>query len=567
MKKRSAKALFIQLIPILQWLPKYKGNWIKWDIIAGITLASFVLPESMAYATLAGLPPHYGIYCVLVAGIFFAIFTSSKHVAVGPTSSISLMVGTTVAVLSGGDPQKWIAIAGLSALVVAVLCIIAYLLKLSSLVNFISDSILLGFKAGAALSIMATQLPKLFGLEGGGSNFFLRLAHLIPQLPETHWPVFIFGIAALAVIIAGDHFLPGKPVSLGVVIVSILLISFSGLSSLGFHITGEIPSGLPSFGRPSMKLSDVDGVIELAFACFLMGYIETVSAARTMAMKNNYTIYPRQELLSLGAANLSTAFFSGYIVAGGLSQSTVNEKSGAKTPLSLIICAISLAVILLFLTNLLTNLPEVILAVIVIHAVTGLIKIKELKKIFHLSKMEFSIAIIALVGVLVFGILKGVMISVILSLIFLIRKASYPNVAILGRIGKTHSFSDITRHPDNIQISGLLILRIESSIMYFNSDDILQKITALVKQYPQGLQEVVIDLSSSPYVDVAGSKMLLQIADYLQQNDIQLKLVDALSGVREILRKQGMEKLIGHISRQLTLFEVVEAFEKDSGIS
>ena len=567
MKKISAKTLFFQLIPMLQWLPKYKGNWIKWDMIAGITLASFVLPESMAYATLAGLPPHYGIYCVLFAGIFFAIFTSSKQVAVGPTSSISLMVGTTVAVLSGGDPQKWIAIAGLAALVVAVLCVIAYILKLSSLVNFISDSILLGFKAGAALSIMATQLPKLFGLESGGSNFFLRLAQLIPQMPEMHWPVFIFGMVALIIIIAGDHFLPGKPVSLGVVIVSILLMSFSGLSSMGFHITGEIPSGLPSIGRPSLKLSDVDGVIELAFACFLMGYIETVSAARTMAMKNNYTIDPRQELLSLGAANLSTAFFSGYIVAGGLSQSTVNEKSGAKTPLSLIICAISLAVILLFLTNLLTNLPEVILAVIVIHAVTGLIKIKELKKIFHLSKMEFSIAIIALVGVLVFGILKGVMISVILSLLFLIRKASYPTVAILGRIGETHSFSDITRHPDNIQVSGLLILRIESSIMYFNADDILQKLTAHVDQYPKAMREVVIDLSSSPYVDVAGSKMLLQIADYLQQKDIQLKLVDALSGVREILRKQGMEKLIGHISRQLTLFEVVEAYKKDSGIS
>jgi high affinity sulfate transporter 1 len=567
MKKVFSKFSLLQLMPILQWLPQYKGNWIKWDLIAGVTLASFVLPESMAYATLAGLPPHYGIYCVLVAGIFFAIFTSSKHVAVGPTSSISLMVGTTVAVLSAGDPQKWIAIAGLSALVVAVFCIIAYLLKLSSLVNFISDSILLGFKAGAALSIMATQLPKIFGLEGGGSNFFLRLAHLIPQLPEMLWPVFLFGIAALVVIIAGDHFLPGKPVSLFVVVVSILLMTFSGLSSMGFHLTGEIPSGLPALGRPSIKLSDVDGVIELAFACFLMGYIETVSAARTMAMKNNYTIDPRQELLSLGAANLSTAFFSGYIVAGGLSQSTVNEKSGAKTPLSLIICAFSLAVILLFFTNLLTNLPEVILAVIVIHAVTGLIKIKELRKIFHLSKMEFSIAIIALVGVLVFGILKGVMISVILSLIFLIRKASYPNVAVLGRIGETHSFSDISRHPDNIQVSGLLILRIESSIMYFNSDDIFQKITAIVNQKQQGLKQVVIELSASPYVDVSGSKMLLQIADFLKQKDIQLKLVDVLSEVREILRKQGLENHVGHISRELNLFEAVEAYKKESGMS
>ncbi len=563
MKNISGKTLLNQLIPIIQWLPQYNSNWIKWDMIAGVTLASFVLPESMAYATLAGLPAHYGIYCVLVAGFFFAIFTSSKHVAVGPTSSISLMVGSTVAILSGGDPQKWIAIAGLAGLVVALLCVIAYILKLSSLVNFISDSILLGFKAGAALSIMATQLPKLFGLEGGGSHFFTRLAHLIPQLPEMHWPVFLFGMAAMIILIAGDHFFPGKPVSLAVVIVSILLISFTGLASMGFQITGEIPSGLPSFSRPSIKLSDVDGIVELAFACFLMGYIETVSAARTMALKNNYTVDPRQELLSLGAANLSTGLFSGYVVAGGLSQSTVNEKSGAKTPLSLIICSISLAVILLFFTNLLTNLPEVILAVIVLHAVTGLIKIKELKRIFQLSKMEFAIAMIALTGVLVFGILKGVIISVILSLIFIIRKASHPNVAVLGRIGDTQSFSDIARHPNNILIKGLLILRVEFAIMYFNADLIFQKIISTADQYQDGLKLLVLDLASSPYVDVGGSKMLVQLAEHCQKKGIKLKIVDALSEVRDILRKQGLEDYIGHISRQETLAEVVAEFERD----
>jgi sulfate permease, SulP family len=552
-----------QLFPIIQWLPKYQGSWLKWDMVAGLTLASFVLPESMAYATLAGLPTHFGIYSTLIGGLFFAFLTSTRHVAVGPTSSISLMVGSTVAILSGGDPQKWIAIAGLAALVVAVLCIISYLFRLSSMVNFISDSILVGFKAGAALSIMATQLPKLFGLEGGGSNFFSRLAHLIPQLPEMHWPVFLFGIAALILMIAGDHIFPGKPISLVIVVISILLISFTGLSAMGFHITGKIPSGLPSFGRPSLKLSDVEGIIELAFACFLMGYIETVSAARTMALKNNYTIDPRQELLSFGAANLGTAFFNGYVVAGGLSQSTVNEKSGAKTPLSLIICAISLAIILLFFTNLLTNLPEVILAVIVIHAVTGLIKIKELKRIFQLSKMEFTIAIIALVGVLFLGILKGVLLSVLLSLVFLIRKSAYPNVAVLGRIKNTGAFSDIERHTDNILIPGLLMLRIESPILYFNSEDVFQKILASAEKYQPGLKLLVIDLSAATNVDVAGSKMLLQIADQLEKKGVQLKLVDVLSDARDILRKQGMEDHIGHISRQSTLMETVEAYERE----
>lgn len=563
METKISISFLRRLFPITDWLPAYERKWLQWDLVAGVTLASFVLPESMAYATLAGLPAHFGIYCTLIGGLFFALFTSSRHMAVGPTSSISLMVGSTVAILSGGDPAKWIAIAGLAALCVAVLSLIAYLLRLSSMVNFISDSILVGFKTGAAFLIMSTQLPKLFGLEAGGTNFFTRIAHLIPSLPEMHWPVFLFGLAALVIMIAGDHFFPGKPVSLGIVIVSILLITYSGLSTMDFHITGHIPGGLPSFGRPSLSLQHADGVAELAFACFLMGYIETVSAGRTMAIKNNYTIDPRQELLSLGAANLATAFFSGYIVAGGLSQSTVNEKSGAKSPLSIIICSITLAIILLFFTNLLTNLPEVVLAAIVLHAVMGLIKIKELKRIFQLSKMEFTIAIVALIGVLVFGILKGVILSVILSLVFLIRKTSHPNIAILGKVQNMNSFSDVARHPENILLPGLLIMRIESSIMYFNSEDIFLRILEKTDEKNPQYKMIVLDLSAAPYVDVAGSKMLMQLARKMEEKKIKLKLVDVLSEVRDILRKQGMEELIGPIYRYSTLSETVDSFENE----
>ena len=226
-----------------------------------------------------------------------------------------------------------------------------------------------------------------------------------------------------------------------VVIAAILVMSFSQLAAAGVHITGIIPEGLPSLSRPSLRFRDVDGVLPLAFACFLMGYIESISAARTFALKNNYAINPRQELISLGAANIAAAFSSGYVVAGGLSQSTVNDKSGAKSPMSLIFCSVTLGVILMYFTSLLKNLPEVILAVIVIHAVSGLIKIKELKRIRQLNPMEFYVALIAIGGVLVFGILKGVMISVIMSLILLIRRLSNPEVAVLGRIGEYRCIS------------------------------------------------------------------------------------------------------------------------------
>jgi high affinity sulfate transporter 1 len=470
------------------------------------------------------------------------------------------MIGSTVAILSGGDPARWAAIASLTALVVAALCFIAFIFKLSSLVNFISDSILLGFKAGAALSIMATQLPKLFGVHGGGSNFFERIGTLFQNLPETNWVVLVFGLTALVVLLAGDHFLPGKPVSLFVVIASILVISFTQLSTFGLHVAGEIPGGLPSISRPSLRLSDVDGVLGLAFACFLMGYIETISAARTFGIKNDYSINPRQELLSLGFGNLATAFSSGYAVSGGLSQSTVNDKSGAKTPMSLIICSITLGVILLYLTGLLKNLPEVILAVIVLHAVSGLIKIKELKRIYQLNRVEFGVAMIAVAGVLLLGILKGVMLAVIMSLILLIRRMSYPHVAVLGRIANTPNYSDIERHPDNIVTSGISILRVESSILYFNADNVQEKIKKNIEENGSVMKLLILDLAASPYVDVAGSKMLLQLSNELNKRGIKLRIVEALSNVREILRKQGMEEIIGHISRKVSVHDVVQEF-------
>ena len=547
--------------PITHWLPEYKKSFIRWDLIAGVTLASFVLPESMAYATLAGVPSYFGIYCCLAGGLFYALFTTSRQIATGPTSSISLMVGSTVAVLSGGDPQRWAAIAGLTALVVAAYCFIAYIFKLSSIVNFISDSILLGFKAGAALSIMSTQLPKLLGVEGGGSNFFTRIWTLLKHLPDTNVTVLAFGLVALAVLIAGDLFMKGKPVSLMVVVASILVITFTNLATAGIHVAGYIPAGLPAISRPSLRFRDVDGVLELAFACFLMGYIETISAARTFALKNNYTINPRQELLSLGIANLATAFSSAYVVAGGLSQSTVNDKSGAKTPMSLIICSIALGLILVYFTHLLKNLPEVVLAVIVIHAVSGLIKIKELKRIRHLNRMEFNVALIAIGGVLILGILKGVMISVLMSLILLIRRASRPEVAVLGRIGNTAYFSDVIRHPDNIMIPGIAILRIESSILYFNAEDVLEKISEHLKTAGPDLRVLILDLSAAPYVDVSGSKMLLNLAIEIQKKGKKLRIVEALSGVREILRKQGLEDIVGKISRTSTIIDTISEFK------
>src|SRR5262245_35959052 len=385
----NAPSRWRSLVPAAQWLSGYERRWLKFDIVAGITLAAYAVPVSMAYASLAGLPPHYGIYCYLLGGPCYAVFGTSRQLAIGPTSAIAMLVGATVAGMANGDPTRWAEIAALTAFVVAGLSVLAWLLRLSALVSFISETILVGFKAGAALTIAMTQLPKLIGVAGGGESFFERVWTLAGQLGDTNVIVLAIGLAALALVVLGDRFLPARPIALFVVALGTAAVSFTSLGDADIATVDALPTGLPQFRLPSLRLRDVDGILPLSCACFLLAYIEGISAARTLAGRNDYEIDPRQELLALGAANLAVAFGQGFPVAGGLSQSAVNDKAGARTPLALLFASLTLAACLLFLTDLLANLPTVVLASIVLVAVKGLIDLKALAHLWHVSRFEF----------------------------------------------------------------------------------------------------------------------------------------------------------------------------------
>ncbi|MBK9389620.1 MAG: SulP family inorganic anion transporter [Bacteroidetes bacterium] len=459
-------------IPALIWLPNYTREFFMKDSIAGVTLAAYAIPVSLAYATLAGLPPQYGVYGYLLGGLFYAFFGTGLQLAIGPTSAISMLIGVSLADMAGGDVQRWVDLASLSAMVFAIISVMAYILRLSSIINFISETVLVGFKAGAAVTIGLTQLPKLFGVSGGGESFFNKLFELIKQIPDTKIVVLLFGVAAIVLLVSGNKFFPGKPVAIVVVIISILAISFTSLSTMGFKTVGVIPSGLPEFRFPDLSSSslmdDMMNIIPLAFACFLLAYIESVSAAKSLAQKNDYEIDAGQELLALGVANLATSLGQGYPVSGGLSQSAVNDKAGAKTPLSLVIASITIGICLLFLTGLLKNLPMVILAAIVLVAIRGLIDIKEMKRMYRVNRFDFVIAMTALLAVIVFGILKGVLIAALFSLVLIIRAVSSPHIAFLGRIPGTNRYTGLQRHPDNELIPGVFIFRVHASLFYFN---------------------------------------------------------------------------------------------------
>ena len=557
------KAKLKKYIPALTWLPSYSSAYLGSDTVAGLTLAAYAIPVSLAYATLAGLPPQYGVYGYLLGGLFYAFFGTGRQLAIGPTSAISMLIGVTLADLAGADVQRWVDLASLSALVFASMSVLAYILRLSSIINFISETVLVGFKAGAAITIGLTQLPKLFGVRGGGESFFSRLAELFSQLPETNLVVLLFGITAIALLVAGNRFLPGKPVAIIVVILSVLAISFTALGSMDFKTVGVIPAGLPEFRMPDLRsasiVDDMMNIIPLAFACFLLAYIESVSAAKTLAQKNGYEIDPGQELLALGVANLATSLGQGYPVSGGLSQSAVNEKAGAKTPLSLVIASVAIGISLLFLTGLLKNLPTVILAAIVLVAIKGLVDIKEMKRMFRVNRFDFIIAMTALFAVIIFGILKGVLIAALFSLILIIRAVSSPHIAFLGRIPGTNRYTGIQRHPDNELIPGVFIFRVHSSLFYFNVAYIYRVVKEKIREAEHPIKTVIFDLSTSAYIDSSGARLIKRIYEDLTKIGIVFKVCEAHSAVRDRLRLEEIEHLLGHVSRRDTLHDVVVA--------
>jgi high affinity sulfate transporter 1 len=550
-----------RLLPIVGWLPQYQAAWLRFDVVAGITLAAYAVPVSLAYAGLAGLPPQMGLYCYLAAGLGYALFGTSRHLAIGPTSAISVLMGVTLAGLAAGDPLRQAGLASLTALIVAGVFALAWLLRLSVLVTFISESILTGFKAGAALVIASTQLPKLFGVGGGGDDFFERLGRLVQQVPETNLLTLAIGAGALVVLLLGERLLPGRPVALGVVLLGLVVASLGQVEQHGVKIVGSLPAGLPQLQVLSTSLGTV-GIEELrqltrlAFACFLLAYIESVSAARTFALKHHYAVDPRQELLGLGAANLLAGLWQGFPVAGGLSQSAVNEKAGARTPLSLAFASAVIALVLLFFTGFFRSLPDAVLAAIVLVAVKGLIDLKELRYLWHASRIDFCAAAVALGGVLLMGILDGVIIAVLASVVMVLGRVARPHVAFLGRIPGTDRFSDVARHPENEAIPGVLAFRVEASLVYFNVDHVLETVLARARREP-GLQRVVYDLSNTPYVDVAGARMLRRLHDELARTNIELRVVGGHAAIRDCLRFEKLQDWVGPINRHVSLGEAV----------
>jgi sulfate permease, SulP family len=551
-----------RFLPCLGWLRSYEVRYFRRDFIGGATLAAYLIPVGIAYASLAGLPPQYGLYSCIFAGLGFAPFCTSRHTAIAVTSAISLLLANTLGGLAGGDPLRYAALASETALFVAIICFVAWIAKAGAVIHFMSDTVLTGYKAGAALVIASTQVPKLLGLPAEGHNFFVRSTSLFFHASEANHASVIVGIIALALLIFGSWRYPRRPVGLIVVVVSIAVISFGGFEGSGLHVLGKLPEGLPKFGIPSVHPHDPHDLLPLALACFLLAIVETMAVSRVFSQKHGYMFDANQDIRAIGMANLFTAFSQGYPVSGGMSQSAVNEAAGSKTPLSLVIASFIVGLVAIFLSGLLRNLPEPVLAAIVLVAVAGLINVEALRRYYRLDKTEFFIAMLVLLGVLGFGLLEGVLIGVICSLLILIRRTSHPHISVLGRTPGGESFASVEHHPGSQEIAGVLAVRVHGSLLYFNLEEVRNEIMELADKRGPSLRLVVCSLAVTPWIDLAATDMLYGLRKDFAAKDVIFTISEAHSNAKDTLRSAGVLNEVGGRNLERTTAQVVEEWEK-----
>jgi high affinity sulfate transporter 1 len=560
----SAEAGWRRIFRAREWLGHYQTGWFRTDLAAGVTLAAYILPSALADASLAGLPVQAGLYACLFSGLLFWVFCSSRQTVVSVTSAISLLIGSSLGGIAEGDTSRFAALAACTALLAGAIAFVAWLIRAGAIVKFISETVLIGFKAGVALWLISTQLPKFFGFKGGHGNFWHRIADFFRHLDETNTASLVLGIVALALLILGKRFLPNKPVALFVVAGSIAAAAFINMGSYGIKLLGEVPRGLPLPGLPHVSLDELTDLLPLALACFLLGAVETAAIGRMFAEKHGYRLDSNQELLALAGANVAAGLGHGFPVSGGMSQSLVNESGGARTPLSGLVGAVLIALVALFFSDTLRNLPQPVLAAVVLLAVAGLLKVSELRRLWKNHRGEFYVALIALVGVLCAGLLKGVLIGAVISLVLLIRRASSPHVAFLGRIPGTQRYSDLARHETNEPIPDVLAFRVEAGIVYFNVEHISETVLAGVDALQPKPRAVICDLSTSANIDMTGAHLFLSLHKELQKRGILFRLVEARSTVRDMLRLEGLEDRIGRIDRFTTLAEAIESIHAES---
>jgi len=540
--KRTLKSYF----PIADWLPKYQKTWLRGDVIAALTLWALLVPEAMAYAGIAGMPPETGLYAAPLALIAYAIFGTSRQLDVGPSSAVAALSFSVVLGLGAVvGSEEWIILTIALAFMVGIMLIIGGFLKLGILADFLSRPVLDGFVVGVAISIAVGQLDKIMGFEPEGYDVIPEILQFIRFLPETHWPTFIVGMVSLILLFAFHKFTPKLPAALVVLFLAIIASTIFNFEEMGIHVVGEIPAGLPDFGIPEgLGLEELLAVAPGAIGVALVAFAESVVIARSYATKYRYEVDANQELIAVGASNLGSGFSGAFAVDGSMLRTAAADGAGGKSQMVSIITAIAVLITAVALTWLFYNLPEATLGAIVIHAVWKNINFSKISQYRAITRLDFVTSLVAMIGVLALGLLEGLVLAAFLGLIVLLLGTKKRSTSVLGNMPETAVYRSLENYPDGESYPGLLILRFDGALFFANSHDFTVAAQRAIDASDPAPTVVLLDCESINDVDATAVISLKEFEDQLEGMDMQLRFAQVKTHVHEIMERGGLTENI-----------------------
>lgn len=534
-----------KFIPILDWLPNYKKKDLSGDISAGLTVGVMLIPQGMAYSMLAGLPPIYGLYASTIPLILYAIFGTSRQLAVGPVAMVALLVASGVGALTEIGSDNFIGLAIMLSLMVGVFQLAMGLFRLGFLVNFLSHPVIAGFTSAAALIIGFSQLKHLLGINIPRGKVHETLYNVYLNFGEINWQTLAIGAGAIAIIMLLKKINRRIPSPLVVVVLGVAIVYFLGLHETGVKIVGEVPAGAPSFKLPTFDLASFNDLLPIALTISLVGFMESIAVAKAIQQKHkDYEISANQELIGLGVANIGGALFQAFPTTGGFSRTAVNDQAGARTGLASIISAVLVILTLIFLTDYFYYLPKAVLAAIIMVAVFGLIDVKEAKHLWKTDRKDLAMFSVTAVATLFLGIEEGIAVGVVVSIIMLLLKVSYPHIAELGVEKNTGKFLNTERHPTVESRDDLLVVRIDAQLFFANTSYFIEKIKKL-EASKKNLKAVLLDASAINGMDSSATHALHDLVHDYHSDGVQFLISGVKGPIRDIMKKANLIDEIG----------------------
>jgi high affinity sulfate transporter 1 len=549
-------------LPGLATLREYKAEWLRDDIVAGFVLTTMLVPVGIAYAAASGVPGIYGLYATIVPLLAYALFGPSRILVLGPDSSLAALILAVVLPLSGGDPVRAISIASMMAVVSGVVCIAAGLARLGFITDLLSKPIRYGYMNGIALAVLISQLPKLFGfsIEGDGP---LRELWAIAQAVlngKANWVAFAVGAGTLAVILVLKNYLRVPGILFAVIGATAIVGVFDLAARAGVSVLGPLQQGLPSFTIPWISYADIGPVVTGGLSVALVSFADTSVLSRVYAARTRTNVDPNQEMVGLGAANLAAGFFQGFPISSSSSRTPVAEAAGARTQLTGVVGALSVALLLLVAPNLLQHLPSAALAAVVIASAIGLFEIEDLIRIYRIQPWEFWLSIVCFLGVAVFGPIPGIGLAVVIAIIEFLWDGWRPHSAVLGRPQDVEGYHDVTRYPDAQRIPGLVLFRWDAPLFFANAELFRERVLAAVAGSPSSVRWFVVAAEPVTSVDVTAADVLAELDETLRAEGIELSFAELKDPVKDKLKRFGLFAQIGEDSFYPTVEAAVRSY-------